>query len=121
MGQMASSTHPASTLSSWNPFMAFYGPGLKRGTTIPYAELPDIAVTTVRFLGLPPLRGHLDPAVTLPVAGATGTVLTNLFEGEPDEIAHPRIIERCLAMGTVCTSDADDFGPYRETMLSLLR
>lgn len=121
MGEAASSTHVASSLSSWNPFMAFYGPGLKRGVSIPYAELPDIAVTTVKFFGWPPLRGHLDPAVTIPVKGTTGTVLTNLFLGAPDELAHPRYIEKCLALGTACTSTADDFGPYRQSMLDLIR
>jgi len=120
MGDAAASTHPASTPSSWNPAIAFYGPGLKRGATIPYAELPDIAVTAARFLGLRPLAGHTDPAVTLPIKGPTGTVLTNLYAGEPDEIAHPRYIEQCLAMGTACTSTADDFGPYRQMMLVLI-
>ncbi|MBC8133987.1 MAG: alkaline phosphatase family protein [Deltaproteobacteria bacterium] len=121
MGQAAGSTHPASTPSSWDPFMMFYGPGLKRGTTIPYAELPDIAVTTIRFFGLPPLRGHLDPAVNIPVKGPTGTVLTNLFVGAPADVAHPRYIEKCLNMGTACTSSGDDFAPYRQTMLNLIR
>ncbi len=121
MGQAASSTHQASTASSWNPFMAFRGPRLKRGTTIPYAELPDIAVTTVALLGLPPLRGHLDPAVTLPVRGPTGTLLTNLFEGAPRDLAHPRYIEQCLAKGQSCTSASDDYAPYRQTMLNLIR
>lgn len=121
MGQASTSDHPASTSSSWDPFMAFYGPGLKVGATIPYAELPDIAVTTARFLGLSALRGHLDPAVTIPVKGTTGTVLTNLFLGQPAEIAHPRYVEKCLNMGAACTSNADDYGPYRQTMLTLIR
>jgi hypothetical protein len=120
MGQAASSTHVPATPSSWNPFMAFHGPGLKQGATIPYAELPDIAVTVMRFFQLPPLRGHLDPAVTLPVKGATGTVLTNLFAGQPAEIPHPRYIEACLTMGTACTSTGDDYAPYRLTMLKLI-
>ncbi|MEO8212887.1 MAG: alkaline phosphatase family protein, partial [Myxococcales bacterium] len=121
MGQASSSTHVASSLSSWNPFMAFYGPGLKRGASIPYAELPDIAVTTVKFFGWPPLRGHLDPAVNIPVKGTTGTVLSNLFLGAPDELAHPRYVEECLALGAACTSTGDDFGPYRQSMLGLIR
>ena len=45
---------PARGTSSWR----FYGPDLKKGATIPYAELPDVAVTAARFLGLPPLKGH---------------------------------------------------------------
>jgi hypothetical protein len=121
MGQTSASAHVASTASSWDPFMAFYGPDLKKGATIPYAELPDIAVTTMRFLRLPPLKGHLDPRVTLPVKGATGTVLTNLFQGAPAELAHPRYIEKCLAMGAACMSTGDDFGPYRQIMLALIK
>jgi hypothetical protein len=121
MGDAASSTHPAATPSSWNPFLAFYGPGLKRGATIPYAELPDVAVTVARFLGARPLRGHLGPAAAPPVPGPTGTVLTNLFAEEPDALDHPRYIERCLTLGAACTSGGDDFAPYRETMLSLIR
>ncbi len=121
MGLEAASNHAASAPSSWDPFMAFYGPGLKRGTTIPYAELPDIAVTTMRFLGLPSLKGHLDPLVTIPVKGATGTVLTNLFVGQPDVIPHPHYVQTCLDMGTACISGADDYATYRTTMLNLIR
>jgi Sulfatase len=121
MGQDTASTHVASTVSSWDPFMAFYGPDLKKGTTIPYAELPDVAVTTMRFFGLPPLKGHLDRLVTIPVKGATGTVLTNLFLGQPDVIPHPRYIQACLNRGTACTSTGDDFASYRQTMLNLIQ
>jgi hypothetical protein len=120
MADRSTSEHVASSPPSWNPFMAFYGPDLKRGTTIPYAELPDIAVTTMRFLHLPPLRGHLDPNVALPVRGPTGTVLTNLFADPPDDVVHPRYIETCLAMGTACTSDGDDYLPYRQAMLGII-
>lgn len=121
MGASAASNHPASVRSSWEPFMAFYGPGLKRGSTIPYAELPDIAVTTAHFLGLQPLRGHLDPRVTLPVRGATGTLLRNLFVGAPAELEHPRYIEKCLALGPACMSTGDDYAAYRRTMLTLIQ
>jgi arylsulfatase A-like enzyme len=121
MGLASSSTHPASTPSSWNPFMAFHGPGLKQGASIPYAELPDLAVTAAHLLGLRPLQGHLDAVMAPPVAGPTGTVLTNLFAGAPDDIPHPRYVQRCLDMGTACTSEGDDFGPYREAMLALIR
>ena len=40
MGQTADSNHQQSVLSSWQTFMAFYGPGVKRGARIPYAEGP---------------------------------------------------------------------------------
>jgi Sulfatase len=121
MGQTAASAHSSPEPTSWQPFIAFLGPDLKKGATIPYAELPDLAVTTMRFLGLPPLRGHLDPRVSLPVKGPTGTVLTNLFVGTPAEIPHPRYIERCLAMGAACMGSTDDFTVYRETMLGLIK
>ena len=119
MGQTSGSSHPASTASSWNIFMGFYGPDLKKGATIPYAELPDIAVTTMRFLGLPPLKGHTG-AVTLAQKGPTGTVLTNLFTGAPAELAHPRLVEQYLKMNTF-PGTADMYGAYRAAMLTLIK
>jgi hypothetical protein len=82
--------------------------------------LPDVAVTTMRFFGLPPLEGHTSPAVSLAVNGPTGTVLTNLFQGGQDEVAHPRIIERYLKLNTFPAS-GDDYGHSRAAMLSLLK
>src|SRR5205814_9342927 len=61
MGQTSASAHVPSSASSWDPFMAFYGPDLKKGATIPYAALPDVAVTVMRFFGLPPLQCLTDP------------------------------------------------------------
>jgi hypothetical protein len=121
MGETAISEHGSPALSSWQPFIAFYGPDLKQGATIPYAELPDLAVTAARFLDLRPLEGHLDPAVAIPVKGPTGTVLTNLFRGAPEDIPHPRYLETCLAMGAACTGSSDDFAPYRQVMLGLIK
>jgi hypothetical protein len=99
--------------------MAFLGPDLKKGATIPYAELPDLAVTTMRFFGLPPLKGHTGP-VTLPRKGPTGTVLENLFEGAPRELPHPRYVEAYLKMNTFPASD-DNYSAYRTAMLGLLK
>jgi hypothetical protein len=121
MGATAASAHPSPESTSWQPFIAFAGPDLKKGATIPYAELPDLAVTAMRFLGLPPLRGHLDPAVAPAVKGPTGTVLTNLFAGAPAELAHPRYVEACLAMGAACTGTTDDYAGYRQVMLGLIK
>jgi hypothetical protein len=121
MNGTTTSAHTAGSATSWQPFLAFAGPGLKRGATIPYAELPDVAVTLVHLLGLRPLEGLLDPAVTLAVRGPTGTVLTNLLQGAPSDLAHPRLIERCMQRGPACLSTGDDFTPYRQTMLELLR
>jgi hypothetical protein len=121
MGQTSISEHGSTALTSWQPFIAFHGPDLKKGATIPYAELPDLAVTAVRFLGLRPLEGHLDPALGIPVKRPTGTVLTNLFVGAPETIAHPRYLDACLAMGAACTGSSDDFAPYRQVMLGLIK
>jgi len=44
MGTTERSDHPASEPTSWRSFMCFYGPGIRQGATIPYAETPDIAV-----------------------------------------------------------------------------
>jgi hypothetical protein len=121
MGQTSISEHGPQALSSWQPFVAFYGPDLKKGATIPYAELPDLAVTGARFMGLRPLQGHLDPGVGIPVRGPTGTVLTNLFQGAPEDMPHPRYLETCLAMGAACTGSSDEFAPYRQVMLGLIK
>ena len=118
MGQTSASEHPPSSASAWNIFMAFMGPDLKKGATIPYAELPDVAVTAARFLGLPPLRGHTAD-VSLAQKGPTGTVLSNLFMGAPAEIPHPRWVDKYLQMGTF-SSAGDLYPPYRTAMLSLI-
>src|SRR6185436_5400256 len=118
-GQTSASAHVASTASSWDIFMGCYGPGRKRGATIPYAELPDVAVTAARFLGLRPLQGHTG-ATSLARRGPTGTVLTNLFAGAPDELAPPRYVEQYLKMNTFSGS-GDDYGAYRSAMLNLLK
>ncbi|MDP2885796.1 MAG: alkaline phosphatase family protein, partial [Ignavibacteria bacterium] len=50
MGMTKQSDHPASVISSWQPYMNFYGPGNKRGKTIPYAETPDIDIMIAHWL-----------------------------------------------------------------------
>ncbi len=116
MGQTSQSNHPQSVRSSWETFMSFYGPGIKRGATIPYAEGPDVAIMTNHFFGLPPLEGHLDGDLPENLKGTTGVLLENIFEGGPDEIQHPRRIERLLDAGM----PGDDYVEYRERMLKLL-
>jgi hypothetical protein len=117
MGQTSQSGHPQSVLSSWQTFMFFYGPGIKRGGTIPYAEGPDVAVMTNYLLGLPPLKGHLDDKVPPKLGRVTGVLLTNIFEGNPAEIAHPRLIERYLHSGM---PRGDQYVDYRSAMIKLL-
>jgi len=120
MGETSASDHPPSARSSWENFMVLHGPGLKRGATIPYAELPDVAIFTAHVLGLAPLKGHLDPAVTLRVKGTTGTLLENVFETGPAELEHPQLIERYLDEGTY-PSSGNDYADYRSGMLGLLQ
>jgi hypothetical protein len=120
MGTAAASAHPPPTRSSWDIFMGFMGPGLKKGASIPYAELPDVAVTAARFLGLPPLKGHTGAGINIARKGTTGTVLENLFVGAPDEVPHPRYIEQYLKLNTFSSSD-DTYGPYRAGMLSIIK
>lgn len=116
MGQTSASNHPQSVRSSWETFMAFYGPGIKQGATIPYAEGPDVAIMTNHFFGLPPLEGHLEGDLPENLKRPTGVLLENIFEGGPDDIEHPRVIERFLDAGM----PGDDYVEYREGMLKLL-
>jgi len=121
MGTTSASSHPPNQLPSWKAFMAFYGPGLKRGATIPYGELPDIAVTVARFLGLPPLQGHTAANVNLAVKGTTGVYLSNLLQGAPADLpTHPKYIERYLNENTYPNMGGDFIG-YRDAMYRLIR
>lgn len=117
MGQTSESNHPQSVLSSWQTFMAFHGPGIKQGATIPYAEGPDVAVMANYFLGLPPLEGHLGENVPAAIRGVTGTFLAHILEGGPAAIDHPRLIERYLQSGL---PRGDEYVDYRAAMLKLL-
>lgn len=119
MGITKESDHPPSVLSSWSPFICFYGPGIKKGKTIPYAETPDLAVIINHFLNLKPLQGHTDPKVNTKIKGVTGTFLSNIFEGNPEEIAHPKIIRKYLESKNMKPSD--DFAEYRLAMLQYIK
>lgn len=116
MGQEPASDHPASVRSSWEGFLVVHGPGVRRGARIPYAELPDVALLANHLLGLPPLKGHLDEAVPARLRGTTATLLTNVLEAGPREVAHPKYLERHLAAGP----PADDYAHYRSGMLKLI-
>jgi hypothetical protein len=107
-------------LSSWKNVLTVYGPGVKKGATIPYAETPDIPILAAHLLKLAPLKGHTDPTVTLAHKGVTGTLLTNVFEGAPTELAHPRYIEKYLNTGTY-TGSGTRYADYRLGMLKLLQ
>ena len=97
--------------------MAFYGPGVKRGATIPYAEGPDVAVMTNHFLGLPPLRGHADPKVPANLDRVTGVFLENILEGGSADVKHPRLIERYLKSDM---PRGDLYVDYRNAMIKLM-
>jgi hypothetical protein len=98
--------------------MNFYGPGIKKGKSIPYAETADLALMINHFLKLQPLKGHTDPKVTIEVKGTTGTFLSNIFEGNPEEIMHPEMIRRYLESRN--WKPSDDFAEYRMAMLSYI-
>jgi hypothetical protein len=120
MGQTSASGHQQSTLSSWKNVAVFFGPNVKKGASIPYAELPDLGVLTNHLLKLPALQGHTDPTVMLTHKGPTGTLLTNIFVGNPDEIEHPRYVQKYLDTGTY-TGSGDNYADYRTGMLKLLQ
>lgn len=119
MGIAERSSHPPSVRSSWMPFMIFYGPRIKKGSTIPYAESPDIAIMVNSFFHLKPLQGYTDPAATIEPKGTTGTFLSNIFEGNPAELDHPKMIRRYLESKN--WKAADYYGEYREAMIGLMR
>lgn len=119
MNDNAISLHDADQLTSWTPFIGFYGPGLKKGATIPYAELSDLAIMTNHFLGLRPLKGVTDPLVTILPKSPTGSFLANLYQGAPRELPHPRYIERFLE--AVAQKPKADYISYRNAMLPILK
>jgi hypothetical protein len=118
MGQSGSSDHPPNVRSSWENVAVFYGPGVKKGATIPYSENPDMAILANHLLKLPPLQGHTDPQVTLTNKGPTGTLLTNIFEGGAD-VVHPRYVEQYLNTNTYM-SGGTGYSDYRLGMLEIL-
>jgi hypothetical protein len=119
MGDTQRSDHPAYVLSSWKPYMNFFGPGIRKGATIPYAETPDLAILIAHLLRLPALGGHTDPAVLISPRGTTGTLLTNIFENGPSAIDHPKLIRRYLESKN--WKPSDDYAEYRSAMLSLIK
>ncbi len=118
MGATNASNHPPSVLSSWKPFIIFFGPGIRQGASIPYAELPDIAIMTNHFLGLPPLEGFTGSETKIPLRRTTGTFLANVFEGSRRELNHPALIRKYLASRN--WAPPDDYADYRTALLSLL-
>jgi hypothetical protein len=116
----AISLHDANYYESWLPFIAFRGPGIKRGESIPYAELSDIGVMANYFLGNRPLKGVLDANSP---AGypkeVTGSFLSNIFIGQPKELNHPRYVERYLE--SINRQPKADYPTYRNGILPFLK
>jgi hypothetical protein len=117
MNSSSSSDHPPHVRSSWSPFMAFYGPGLKKNATIPYAETPDVALMAAHFLGIERPRGYAS-SVDVNPRTPTATFLSNLFEGAPESISHPQYIKRYLVARNF--APPDPYTDYREFMLSVI-
>ncbi|HKP94205.1 MAG TPA: alkaline phosphatase family protein [Fibrobacteria bacterium] len=113
------SLHDADQITSWDPFIGFYGPGVKKGATIPYAELSDLAIMADSFLGLRPLKGVLDPAVTITPKEPTGTFLSNIFVGAPRDVSHPHYVLKFLK--SVNMKPKADYISYRNAMLPILK
>ena len=96
MGTLTKSNHLSEQLSSWQIYMNFYGPGIKKGATIPYAESPDVALMTNHFMGLPPLKGYTSKIESLKNSNTTGVFLKNIFEGNSEDLNHPKWIKTYL-------------------------
>jgi hypothetical protein len=117
MQPSSASGHPANFRSSWEPFMLFYGPGVKKGATIPYAESADIALMAAHFLGIEKPRGH-NSNVNVNPRGTTATFLSNIFEGQPSTVPHPQYVRNYLVSRNF--APPDNWTDYRSYMLSVL-
>lgn len=53
-GQASTGWHPIQNEQSWRIPLAFVGPGVARGKTVPYAESIDIVPTVLNLMGMPP-------------------------------------------------------------------
>lgn len=118
MGVLNKSNHLSEQLSSWQIYMNFYGSGIKKGATIPYAESPDVALMTNHFMGLPPLIGYTKKVESLKNLKTTGVFLDNIFEGNPDTLEHPKWIKTYLIKNA--GAPPNDYLHYRTGMLDFI-
>jgi len=118
MGQETSSSHRPEYLSSWQIYMNFIGPGIKKGDTIPYAETPDMAIMVNYFLGLPKLKGYTKELEATKTLHTTGVFLENIFKGKPDTLKHPQWIKRYLDSKNGHPSNS--YLEYRQAMLDFM-
>ena len=118
MGTLKSSNHLSEQLSSWQIYMNFYGSGIKKGTTIPYAESPDIALMTNYFMGLKPLKGYTSKIDYLKNNNTSGVFLENIFERNSNNLEHPQWIKTYLDNNQ--NSPPNDYLHYRDAMLKCI-
>ncbi len=118
MGTLKKSNHLSEQLSSWQIYMNFYGPGIKKGAIIPYAESPDVALMTNHFMGLKPLKGYTSKVESLKNLKTTGVFLKNIFKGNPDTLKHPKWIKTYLDNND--QSPPNDYLHYRAGMLDFI-
>lgn len=118
MGTLTKSNHLSEQLSSWQIYMNFYGPSIKKGKTIPYAESPDVALMTNHFMGLPALKGYTTNVEVLKNIQTTGVFLQNIFKGTPDNLDHPKWIKTYL--DNTKSSPPNDYLHYREAMIRFI-
>ena len=118
MGTLSKSNHLSEQLPSWQIYMNFYGPSIKKGATIPYAESPDVALMTNHFMGLSPLKGYTAKVKSLKNLKTTGVFLDNVFEGNSLDLKHPQWIKTYLDKNA--GSPPNDYLHYREAMLNFI-
>lgn len=79
-GQASTGWHPAQNEESWRIPLAFVGPGVAQGKSIPYAESIDIVPTVLSLIGLPPTNTD----------GGAGRVLEEIKVGSTTTPQVPR-------------------------------
>ncbi len=84
-GQASTGWHPIQNEESSRTPLAFIGPGIAAGRTIPYAESIDIVPTVLDLLGTPPINAD----------GDAGRVL---HEIEPGERPAPAVLRRIVEL-----------------------
>jgi len=120
MGTLKKSNHLSEELTSWQIYMNFFGPCVKKGETIPYAESPDVAIMTNYFMGLQPLQGYSlkTESLNLNILKTTGVFLKNILVGNPNYVEHHQWIKRYLEMNA--GSPPNDYLHYRIAMLNFI-
>jgi len=118
MGTLKRSNHLSEQLSSWQIYINFYGLGIKKGTTIPYAESPDIALMTNYFMGLKPLKGYTSKIDYLKNNNTSGVFLENIFERNSNNLEHPQWIKTYLDNNQ--NSPPNDYLHYRKAMMNFI-